>query len=315
MRILDHFSPLIIFFSVLDLYLRSLQIFLEFLVMDSAWLMEFMCRKSDRFGFGFGAFECLRQACNVLCLLFVFGFGLKMLRHGSHCEGLIRLLCGLNRKSDDARKGIRCDPNLLLLHFKRNFLRPLKDSNLVSMDKLGESKEAGSISSELKADSVLEEDADVDEYEGYDVMALRKMIETERRRANAACLELEEERMASASAAEEAMTMILRLQHEKSSVQLEAQQFRRMAEQKQHHDQEVIQFLSEIVMGYESKIKLLEDQLKLCLQKLQHYVKSDEGDVSEEVDLDFINSTVEFDLDSDMLISSLEHGLGAVVSS
>ncbi|CAH9111259.1 unnamed protein product [Cuscuta europaea] len=46
----------------------------------------------------------------------------------------------------------------------------------------------------------------------FDVFTLRKMVKSERRKAKCAEVELEKERMASGSAAEEAMDMILHLQ-------------------------------------------------------------------------------------------------------
>ena len=55
-----------------------------------------------------------------------------------------------------------------------------------------------------------------------DVMASRKLVKIERKRTKAACQELEEERIAAASAADEAMAMVLRLQSEKSSMEIDA---------------------------------------------------------------------------------------------
>ncbi|KAF3435878.1 hypothetical protein FNV43_RR22970 [Rhamnella rubrinervis] len=107
------------------------------------------------------------------------------------------------------------------------------------------------------------------EDEEFDVTALRKLVKTERKRANEAQTELEKERMAAASATEEAMAMILRLQSEKSCVEMQASQYRRMAEQKQQYDEAIIQSLQWIVMKHESERSLLEDQLRLCRQKLK----------------------------------------------
>ncbi|KAK7301585.1 hypothetical protein RJT34_12452 [Clitoria ternatea] len=60
------------------------------------------------------------------------------------------------------------------------------------------------------------------EDEMFDVMSLRKLVKVERQRYNSACPKIEKERGAAASAAEEAMAMILRLQNEKSSVEIQA---------------------------------------------------------------------------------------------
>lgn len=102
----------------------------------------------------------------------------------------------------------------------------------------------------------------------FDLSVLRSLIKAERQRANAALVELEKERAASATAAEEAMAMILRLQNEKSLIELESSQFRRLAEEKQIHDQKVIESLQWLVWRHESERGLLEDQLKSCKRRL-----------------------------------------------
>lgn len=114
-----------------------------------------------------------------------------------------------------------------------------------------------------------------DEDKVFDVLSLRKMVKMERRRANAARLELEKERMAAATAADETMAMILRLQNEKSLVEMEANQYKRLAEEKQLHDQEVIQSLQWLVLQHESERSILEDQLKSCEEKLKPFGKKD----------------------------------------
>ncbi|CAN1332578.1 Myosin-binding protein 3 [Linum perenne] len=121
-------------------------------------------------------------------------------------------------------------------------------------------------------DSETESFAEDDE---MDVLALRRLVRIERERALAAELELEKERMAAASAADETMAMILRLQSEKSCVEIESNQFRRVAEQKHDYDQQVIQ---SIIMKHELERSLLEEKLRICRQKLQDYLKRHEMD-------------------------------------
>ncbi|KAJ4716756.1 myosin-binding protein 3-like [Melia azedarach] len=132
------------------------------------------------------------------------------------------------------------------------------------------------------------------------VMALRKLVKIERQRANMALMELEQERMAAASAADEAMAMILRLQSGKSAIEIEANQYHRLAEQKQEYDREVIQSLQWIVMKHEAERSLLEDKLRSCMQKLKQYVKDDDHEMEqfEEFDasLSMFNSTMEDNL-------------------
>ncbi|XP_038681015.1 myosin-binding protein 3-like [Tripterygium wilfordii] len=121
------------------------------------------------------------------------------------------------------------------------------------------------------------------EDEVFDVMTLREMVKKERERANSACGELEKERMAAASAAREAMAMILRLQSEKSNLEIEANQHRILVE-KHEYDQDLIQSLHWIVMKRESERKELEDQLMLCRQELKRHLKGKDVDQFEEVD-------------------------------
>ncbi|XP_017190407.2 protein FLOURY 1-like [Malus domestica] len=102
------------------------------------------------------------------------------------------------------------------------------------------------------------------------------MVKVERRRRNEARVELEKERMAAASAAEEAMAMILRLQNEKSCTEIQAKQYRQMAEQKQQYDEVMFRSMQWIIMKHESERSLLEEQLRLYRQKLQQCLKGDE---------------------------------------
>ncbi|KAK7840687.1 protein floury 1-like [Quercus suber] len=147
------------------------------------------------------------------------------------------------------------------------------------------------------------------EDEEFDVMALRKLVKIERQRANGSYAELEKERMAAASAAEEAMAMILRLQREKSSIEIQANQYRRLAEQKQQYDQEVIQSLRWIVMKHKSNRSLLEDQLRFCRQKLKlcnmKGNEVDNGPEGVDASMKILNSSTEHGFD-DVLISSLD---------
>ncbi|KAL2936728.1 Protein FLOURY 1-like [Bienertia sinuspersici] len=112
----------------------------------------------------------------------------------------------------------------------------------------------------------------------FDVITLRNMVKVQRQRANAVNSELEKERMAASSSVDEAMAMILRLQNEKSVLHMQVNQLQRVAEDKQLHDQEVIQSLQWIVMKHESERSILEDQLRMCREKLKLFVKGEEWD-------------------------------------
>ncbi|KAJ1422949.1 GTD-binding domain [Sesbania bispinosa] len=77
----------------------------------------------------------------------------------------------------------------------------------------------------VSEDGVLEEKEENLEDEMFDVMSLRKLVKIERQRFHAPCAEIKKERVAASTAAKEAMAMILRLQSEKSSVEIRANQF------------------------------------------------------------------------------------------
>ncbi|MQL79045.1 hypothetical protein Taro_011480 [Colocasia esculenta] len=75
-------------------------------------------------------------------------------------------------------------------------------------------------------------------------------------------VELEQEREASATAANEALSMILRLQGEKAAEKMEACQYRRMAEEKIHHTEESLAIFEEILYQKDTEITFLKFQLQ-----------------------------------------------------
>ncbi|KAK4769038.1 hypothetical protein SAY86_027188 [Trapa natans] len=145
-----------------------------------------------------------------------------------------------------------------------------------------------------------------------DEMLLRKLVKSERQRAEAALAELEKERSAASTAAEEAMLMILRLQGERSSIEIEAKQYRRLAEEKQMHDQEVIGYLRSIIMEQKRDLNALDEELRHCRRRLgshDHCSCSDPTDGFEEEAGNDGDSTIGGCSDDgleDELISSLE---------
>ncbi|KAG0466086.1 hypothetical protein HPP92_017111 [Vanilla planifolia] len=69
-------------------------------------------------------------------------------------------------------------------------------------------------------------------------------------------VELEEEQNAAATAANEAMSMILRLQREKAELEMESRQFRRLAEERIAHDQGEIATLEDLLLVYRNRLHL-----------------------------------------------------------
>ncbi|CAH2064114.1 unnamed protein product [Thlaspi arvense] len=87
--------------------------------------------------------------------------------------------------------------------------------------------------------------------------ALLEALSSQRQTVKDLHLELEEERNAAASAANETMSMILRLQREKAEIQMEARQFKAFAEEKMTHDQEQLSALEELLYEKERAIEAL----------------------------------------------------------
>lgn len=94
------------------------------------------------------------------------------------------------------------------------------------------------------------------------VRLLEEAVEEERVAKAALMVELEEERAASASAADEAMAMILRLQADKASLEMEGKQYERMIEEKFAYDEEEMNILKEILFKREREKHFLEKELE-----------------------------------------------------
>ncbi|XP_073051221.1 LOW QUALITY PROTEIN: uncharacterized protein [Primulina eburnea] len=97
--------------------------------------------------------------------------------------------------------------------------------------------------------------------EGNTIQLLEQELEEARAALDALYIELEKERSAAASAAEEAMAMILRLQEEKASTEMEARQHQRIFEEKSAYDAEEMEILKEILVRREMEKHLLEKEV------------------------------------------------------
>ncbi|XP_015574167.2 protein FLOURY 1-like [Ricinus communis] len=279
MQFLGHFCLLVVVCSVLELYKRILQVFLELFLMDFATCLNFLTQ-SGELKSGLLLLGCFSPTISFLSLFLMFSLGLKYLQTALHRKGLLQFLCEIRGKSGNPRIGF----------FARKDFDQVCDKKIISCEPsslkcVENSKENVMVSQENTDCDAFDDDAD-DGYrrkywiedEEFDVMALRRLVKIERQRADMANLELEKERMASASAADEAMAMILRLQREKSCIEIESSHHYKLAEQMQEYDQEVIQSLQWIIVKYESERTVLEEKLSLCKQKLKQYMKSDEMD-------------------------------------
>ncbi|XP_044494536.1 myosin-binding protein 2-like [Mangifera indica] len=121
----------------------------------------------------------------------------------------------------------------------------------------------------LDSGSVL---SDIDSGDGVmTVEKLKSALRAERKTLNALYAELEEERSASAEAANHTMAMINRLQEEKAAMQMEALQYQRMMEEQSEYDQEALQLLNELMIKREREKAEIEKELELYRKKVQEY--------------------------------------------
>lgn len=98
-------------------------------------------------------------------------------------------------------------------------------------------------------------------------------------------IELEKERSAAAGAADEAMAMILRLQEEKASIQIEARQYQRILEDKSVYDAEEMSILKEILVRTEMEKHFLEKEVEACRQMVLNAELAGDGSDKSDADI------------------------------
>ncbi|KAL8157589.1 myosin-binding protein 2-like [Apium graveolens] len=103
------------------------------------------------------------------------------------------------------------------------------------------------------------------------VERLTSALRAERKALHVVYTELEEERSASAIAANQTMAMINRLQEEKAAMQMEALQYQRMMEEQSEYDQEALQLLNELMLKREREKQELEKELDMYRKKVTDY--------------------------------------------
>ncbi|EOA38833.1 hypothetical protein CARUB_v10011169mg [Capsella rubella] len=249
--------------------------------------------ETDGFGCGIFVFGCFSQFFNLLFLCCLLLLGLKFLffkgsslcvkylekihrispklescnsfdRKHKDCSnnGLVSksdLVHGLVQKkpiilhwSSDSADGLSCEnSDLLLLRDGLDHIKSRDNTAALTETELDEKNHHGEEEEESRSR--------VDEDQVFDVITLRKMVKRERKRRDFMKKELEKERRAAESAAEEAMAMLLKLRMEKSVVEMEANQYKRVAEQKQLYDQEVIQSLQWMLMKLDDQEATIQD--------------------------------------------------------
>ncbi|KAH0920137.1 hypothetical protein BRARA_G03303 [Brassica rapa] len=91
---------------------------------------------------------------------------------------------------------------------------------------------------------------------------LKKEVRLDKKSLIDLYMELDEERSASAVAANNAMAMITKLQAEKSAIQMEALQYQRMMDEQAEYDQEALQSMSSDLAKKEEEFKELEAEFE-----------------------------------------------------
>lgn len=104
--------------------------------------------------------------------------------------------------------------------------------------------------------------------EEKEVKFLEKTLQNQKIVIQELQVELDEERKAAASGAEEALSMILRLQGEKSTQKMESLQYKRMVEEKLRHNEDAMAVMREIIFLKDTEIDALQYQLEVCKSKL-----------------------------------------------
>lgn len=122
------------------------------------------------------------------------------------------------------------------------------------------------------------------------IRILEQALEEEHAARTALYLELEQERNAAATAADEAMAMILRLQEEKASIEMEARQYQQMIEEKYAYDEEEKNILKEILVRRETEIHFLENEVEAYRQML---LSGETNPQSENYPLDMVHKSGE----------------------
>ncbi|XP_016509648.2 myosin-binding protein 7 [Nicotiana tabacum] len=102
-------------------------------------------------------------------------------------------------------------------------------------------------------------------------VALREMVGSQQETIQELSVELEEERNAASSAANEAMSMILRLQREKAESQMEFRQFKMFTEEKMAHDQQEIMALEDLLYKREETIQSLTCEVQMYKHRMLSY--------------------------------------------
>ncbi|KAL0680649.1 hypothetical protein Bca4012_047496 [Brassica carinata] len=111
---------------------------------------------------------------------------------------------------------------------------------------------------------------------------LRETVASQRESIQDLYSELDEERNAASTAANEAMSMILRLQREKAEVEMELRQFKRFSEEKMEHDRQELLALEDLVYKREQTIQALTFEAQAYRHRMMSYGFSEDAEVDDD---------------------------------
>lgn len=131
---------------------------------------------------------------------------------------------------------------------------------------------------------------------------LRETVSSQQQSIQDLYEELDEERNAASTAANEAMSMILRLQREKAELQMELRQFKRFADEKMEHDQQELLALEDLIYKREQTIQALTFEAQAYKHRMMSYGLS-EGEAEFDGEKNMLSrnpSMIEYDTQYDL---------------
>ncbi|RRT71069.1 hypothetical protein B296_00034775 [Ensete ventricosum] len=147
------------------------------------------------------------------------------------------------------------DDESVLQNITKTLSLERNESGLESLD--------GSFVSEVEGESAFER--------------LKRQVELDRKSISLLYKELEEERSASAIAANQAMAMITRLQEEKAAMQMEALHYQRMMEEQAEYDHEALQKCNELLTQREKEMQDLEAEMEIYRKSFTNKLPNDKA--------------------------------------
>ncbi|XP_050363091.1 uncharacterized protein LOC126781994 [Argentina anserina] len=145
-------------------------------------------------------------------------------------------------------------------------LAAIQDESQVTRDDIGEIIHGSAVESKGLEVNYRQEKIPIVEDESDTIRMLQGALLKEKAITAALYLELEKERAAAATAADEAMAMIYRLQKDKASTEMEVRQYQRMIEEKFVYDEEEMDVLKEILLRREKENHFLEKEVEAYRQ-------------------------------------------------